>query len=272
MTLEKEPSGRRSVAVQIEVPGTPEEVWQAIATGPGVSAWFVPTEVRDDGTVVANFGPGMESKAQVIAWDPPHRFAAESADLGPENPTLATEWIVEAQAGGTCIVRVVHSLFASNDDWDDQLRGFEAGWPWFLEILRLYLTHFRGQPSAAFRLIGAAAPPAAEAWDKLAALLGVQGSRVGEWRMASALSPPLAGVVERVGGGGHPNAVLVRLDEPHVGVLSSFAHPMGGQVVLAIDVYLYGPGAAEAAARAEPAWSAWIAEHFPLPSLPPNVC
>ena len=47
---------------------------------------------------------------------------------------------------------------------------------------------------------------------------------------------------------------------------------MGDQVVLAIDVYLYGPGAAEAAARAELLWKAWIAEHFPLPSLPPNVC
>jgi uncharacterized protein YndB with AHSA1/START domain len=25
----------------IEVPGTPEQVWEAIATGPGTEAWFV---------------------------------------------------------------------------------------------------------------------------------------------------------------------------------------------------------------------------------------
>jgi hypothetical protein len=37
------PSGRRWVQVEVEVPGTPEEVWQAIATGPGISSWFVPT-------------------------------------------------------------------------------------------------------------------------------------------------------------------------------------------------------------------------------------
>src|SRR2546425_795851 len=43
MSVKKEASGRRSVQVEVEVPGTPEEVWQAIATGPGVSSWFVPT-------------------------------------------------------------------------------------------------------------------------------------------------------------------------------------------------------------------------------------
>src|SRR5438094_913828 len=61
MSVKKDPSGRRSVEVDVEVPGTPEEVWQAIATGPGVSSWFVPTEAREDGTVVSHFGPGMDA-------------------------------------------------------------------------------------------------------------------------------------------------------------------------------------------------------------------
>ena len=64
MSVKKEPSGRRSVQVEVEVPGTPEEVWQAIATGPGISSWMVPTEFEErDGKPVAvkmNFGPGME--------------------------------------------------------------------------------------------------------------------------------------------------------------------------------------------------------------------
>ena len=41
MSVKKEANGRRSVQIEIEVPGTPEEVWQAIATGPGISSWFV---------------------------------------------------------------------------------------------------------------------------------------------------------------------------------------------------------------------------------------
>ena len=35
MSIKREASGRRSIQVDIEVPGTPEEVWEAIATGQG---------------------------------------------------------------------------------------------------------------------------------------------------------------------------------------------------------------------------------------------
>ena len=63
MSVKKEASGPRSVQVEVEVPGTPEEVWQAIATGPGISAWMVPAEFEvHDGKPVAvkmNFGPGI---------------------------------------------------------------------------------------------------------------------------------------------------------------------------------------------------------------------
>ena len=34
--------------VQIEVAATPEQVWEAISTGPGISAWFMPAEVEGD--------------------------------------------------------------------------------------------------------------------------------------------------------------------------------------------------------------------------------
>ena len=65
MSVKKEASGRRSIQVEVEVPGTPEQVWQAIATGPGVSSWFVPTDVEEKagGTIVSRFGPGMDARA-----------------------------------------------------------------------------------------------------------------------------------------------------------------------------------------------------------------
>jgi len=86
MSVKRESSGRRWVQVEVEVPGTPEEVWQAIATGPGISSWFVPTEFEErDGKPVAvtlNFGPGMESRSTVTAWDPPRKFAAQGEGWG----------------------------------------------------------------------------------------------------------------------------------------------------------------------------------------------
>src|SRR4029450_975720 len=180
MSVKKEASGRRSVQVEVEVPGTPEEVWQAIATGPGISSWFVPTEFEErDGKPVAvklNFGPGMESRSVVTAWDPPRRFAAQGEGWGG-SPPIADEWTVEARAGGTCIVRVVHSLFASTDDWDNQLEGTESGWAGYFRILRIYLTHFRGQRSAMMQWIAPAPGTGAEAREKPTPALGLQRVR-----------------------------------------------------------------------------------------------
>src|SRR5436305_3064302 len=101
MSVKKGASGRRSIQVEVEVPGTREEVWQAIATGPGVSSWFVPTTIdgREGGSVTGSFGPGMESTATITSWQPPHRFAAENSGWPPGAPPLATEWTVEARDG-----------------------------------------------------------------------------------------------------------------------------------------------------------------------------
>lgn len=270
MTVQKEPSGRRSVRVEVEVPGTPEEVWAAIATGRGVSSWFVPTELEHDtqGTptqVVSHFGPGMDAVASVTRWDPPHVFAAES-ELGPGGPTLATEWIVEARGGGVCVVRVVHSVFASGDEWDGQLESTEAGWPAFFRILRLYLRHFRGQPCASFQLLGAAPGPASEAWARLTGALGLDGAAVGGSVHSAADAPPLAGLVEQVGAGGDHAELLLRLDRPAPGLAHLFALPMGERVHLIARLYLYGTEAAAAAQRAEADWRPWLDARFPQPS------
>jgi uncharacterized protein YndB with AHSA1/START domain len=270
MPVKKDASGRRSVEAEVEVPGTPEEVWQAIATGPGISSWFVPTtlEGRVDGSVVSDFGPGMESLSTVTAWDPPHRFVADSRDdMGPDDPTVATEWIVEARSGGTCVVRVVHSWFTSSDDWDDQFEGHRHGWFAFFRILRLYLTHFKGQPSSTMQLMGVAPEPRSEAWQALTGLLGLQveDAEVGKRVSTSQPAPPLVGIVEWAGPPEWPE-VLLRLDEPAPGIAHLFPLSMGGQVYLIIRFFLYGDQAPAAVARAESEWQAWLNAHFPLPT------
>jgi len=268
MSVKKEASGRRSVQVEVEVPGTPEEVWQAIATGPGISSWFVPTEFEMlDGKPVAvklDFGPGMESRSVVTAWDPPRRFAAEAPGWAPGSPTIADEWTVEARAGGTCIVRVVHSLFAGTDDWDNQLEGTESGWPGFFRILRIYLTYFRSQRSAMMQWMAPAAGTEAEAWETLTAALGLKGVSDGQRWTASAGVPALSGVVEYVSQS--PYNALLRLDKPGPGTAALGAVNFGGQSMVTLSFYLYGDQAAGTVARETPLWQAWIQERFPMPS------
>jgi uncharacterized protein YndB with AHSA1/START domain len=268
MSVKKEASGRRSVQVEVEVPGTPEEVWQAIATGPGISSWFVPAEFEErDGKPVAmklSFGPGMEPRSEVTLWDPPRTFALTADGWAPGSPPIANEWSVETRGGGICVVRIVQSLFASTDDWDHQLEGAKLGLASFLEILRLYLTHFRGQRSTIMKWMAPAPGTEADAWEALTSALGLKGLRVGQRLTAPAGVPALSGVVEYVTQ--RPYDALLRLDKPGPGVaaLGAVNFPGGGPSMVALNFYLYGDRAAGTVAHETPRWDAWFQERFPM--------
>jgi uncharacterized protein YndB with AHSA1/START domain len=264
MPVKKDPSGRRSVEAEAEVPGTPEQVWNAIATGPGISSWFVPSEVdgRAGGSAVSHFGPGnsMDSVGTIKAWDPPRSFVVETVE-GPG--PVATEWTVEARAGGTCVVRVVHRWFASSDDWDDQFEGHTHGWAAVFRILRLYLAHFGGQSCASFQLMGVASEPKSDAWNALVRPLGLSDAGVGTRVSTPPGAPPLGGGVESAGPPEWPE-LLVRLEHPTPGLAHFAAVPMGGRVFLIVRFFLYGERAAAAAGPAETSWQAWISDRFPF--------
>lgn len=261
MSIQRHPDGRRSVRVEVEVPGTPEQVWQAIASGPGVSAWFVPsqTDGRKGGTFTNDFGQGMVSVATITDWQAPVRFAAESPGWAPGMPTMATEWTVEAKSGGTCVVRVVHSLFASTDDWDGQLEGTEHGWPTYFRVLRRYLENFAGQRSAQIQASVVNAMAVDDVWSRLAKDFGLAEAKPGA-RFAVAIAPDLklAGVVERLDPKpGHMSA-LVHLEQPLPGTMMVGAYACGGAMA-SLQAFLYGPRAVDVAATAGPVVQQWLA-------------
>ena len=57
-----------------ELPGTPEQVWAAIATSNGMSSWFMPTELeeREGGSLLMHMGP-EEMPATITGWAPRRR-------------------------------------------------------------------------------------------------------------------------------------------------------------------------------------------------------
>ena len=264
MSVKQESNGRRSVEEEFEVHGTPEEVWQAIATGPGISAWFVPAEFEErDGkpvTMTLKFGPGMEPSAAITAWDPPRMYAGQNEGWGG-SPPVATEWHIEARAGGLCNLRIVHSLFASTDEWDDQIEGAKSGWSGFLATLRVYLAHFRGQGSALMQITAPVTGAEAEAWDALTSAFGLKGMSAGQqWTTPAGMSP-LGGVVEYLTEA--PYDALLRLDTPGPGIaaLGAVTYP-GGQGMVAMNLYWYGDQADATAARETPLWQSWFQERF----------
>ena len=146
-----DPSGHRSVRVEAQVPGPPDRVWAAIATAPGISAWFAPTtfELGPDGTphrTTFSFAPNSTDAVTVTAWEPPRRFVVESPNFISGGPSVTTKWNVHDDSDGTCQLRVEHRTVADSDEWDAYLEGAESGWPAFFENLTSHLASTREIP------------------------------------------------------------------------------------------------------------------------------
>lgn len=265
MSIQRDPDGRRRVQVETVVPGTPEQVWQAIASGPGISAWFVPTtlEGKPGGSMTCDFGGGMLSVAQITAYEPPFRLCAEAPGWTPGMPPVATEWTVEALDGGTCRVRVVHSLFASTDDWDNQIEGTESGWPAYFRVLRRYLQHFAGQAGAQVVTNAMSSEPVAAVWQRLAAAMGLCEPRPGQ-RFTVTVAPgvTLAGAVDSVDPQGEGTSVFARLETPGPGTLFFGAFACGGAMA-SLQAYVYGNGAGRLADGLRGPLERWLGGLFP---------
>jgi uncharacterized protein YndB with AHSA1/START domain len=249
----------RTIDLSVEVVGTPEQVWAAIATGPGISSWFVPTTVeeREGGATTSMFGPGPEMavSGRVAAWEPPHRvlFTGEEGEEG-----LAYEWLVEAREGGSCVVRLVNSGFGSSAEWDAQYDGLEHGWRLFLLNLQLHLAHFPGEVARPILPSATWAGDRATAWAAVTEALGIPAApAAGERVVASGDAPPLAGTVVDCEPGFRMRLLL---DEPLRGTGLIAAEGAGEATAISIWLYLYGEDAEAVAVRDEGRWSAWLAE------------
>ena len=245
--------------LELTVSATPEQVWDAIASADGISAWMLPTELdpREGGAVKFHMGPDGASEGTVTAFEPTRRIAYEEdwatlvGHAGADVTPLATEFLVEAAAGGTCVVRVVSSAYGTGADWEHEFWAeMETGWAPMLDNLRIYLTHFAGQRATATTSIATFAVPPVEAIDRVRAALGV-GTGGGHIDAAG-----IEGIVERT----IAQHFLVRIERPVPGLVSCFAHGDDAGSVVNLSAYLYGPDGAAAAERLRPQWQSLLDE------------
>jgi uncharacterized protein YndB with AHSA1/START domain len=242
-------------------PGTPEQVWQAMATGPGNAAWFTRATIdeRTGGAIRFEFGPDASSSGTVTVWEPPYRFAYVEDEWSPGAPPIATEITITSRSGGQCVVRMVHSLYATSDDWDDQMESFEGGWPGFFAVLRLYLSHFAGQRGASFSAMTKVEDDHLAVWKRLTAELDLGGADVGEARVTPTSPEPLSGVIERVQQDGSLRTILLRTMTPSPGVMLLGTYGAAGTISASLSRFVYGDDAEQLAAASAPAWRDWLA-------------
>ncbi len=253
-----EPTTPHRFELTVEVTGTPEQVWDAIATAGGISSWMMPTELdeRAGGTVVFHMGPDMSSKGTVNDYDPPRRLVYEEdwASLAGQDPStvtpLVSEFLVEATSGGTCVVKVVSSAFGTGADWEREFfDGMGQGWAPMFEHLRIYLEHFPGQRAATLEAVTTVTGTAADAVGGIRQAAGVEtlGQRV-ELRGARGLVHRLA-----------DDNLLLRMTDPVPGILSFHAWGNGdGTSSARLGGYLFSPDASTYVERERAAWQEWL--------------
>lgn len=246
------------IELSFEMPGTPTQVWHAIATGGGISSWFLPTDVeeREGGALCFHMGED-DSPGTVTGWDPPTRFAFvepgwaslaghEDAAVSP----LATEFLVEAQSGGSCVVRVVTSAFGTGADWEQEFFDeMEKGWLPFFEHLRLYLANFPGQTATPLAADADVAGEPTAVCSAIRQTLGVD--EVGQTIDARGLTGQVDLIAEK--------QLLLRLTDPLPGYVTFFAFDKGdGMASAQIAGYLFSEDAPGFVEREQPGWKNWL--------------
>jgi uncharacterized protein YndB with AHSA1/START domain len=142
----------------VEVDATPEQVWAAIATGPGIDSWFMGrNEVDYDaaagrGVVRQEFG-GYAPEHRVTAWEPMHRLAYQS-DAAPDGRFLAYEFLIEGRDRASTVLRMATSGFLPGDDWETEYDAMTKGLTLFFATLTTYLCHFTGRTAVPVTVFG----------------------------------------------------------------------------------------------------------------------
>ena len=243
----------------VEVPGTPEEVWAAIATAAGMSAWGLPTDLEErlGGALCFHMGPGIESRGTVSGWDPPRRLEITEPDwaglVGRPDAAVTpmlSEFLVEARSGGTCVVRVVTSAFGTGADWENEfVADMENAWKPMFDHLRIYLTHFSGQHATSIQVMAQVPGSVEDARAVLDRALGIRGD--GD-------EVAVQGIRARVDLF-DAGRVVLHMSDPEPAMLVFAVYPTEEDAaVVRLGGFVYGAGAGAYVERETAAWQAFL--------------
>jgi uncharacterized protein YndB with AHSA1/START domain len=180
-----------STTEELHVDATPDQVWAAIATGPGIDSWFMGRNEVDPGRTVRQAFAGYQPSHTVTAWEP-GKWLAYGGDREPDGRFVAFEFLIEGRDHGSTVLRVVNSGFLPGDDWADEFEAMARGGALFMSTLATYLDHFAGRFATPVTAFGPMVGDWPRTRAKLFEAIGRDGDRV---RFTPAGLPPVDGVV-----------------------------------------------------------------------------
>ncbi|MFD0970083.1 SRPBCC family protein [Plantactinospora endophytica] len=242
---------------EIELAATPEQVWAAIATGPGIDSWFMgQTEVdpREGGRNTFTMA-GHTEESTVTAWEPGKRFAY-GTEPGPDGGFMAIEYLIEGRDQGSTVLRLVQSGVLG-DNWETEYEAMQVGWDMYLGTLAAYVRHFPGRHAAQVAAFRPGAGEPDQVWAAVAGAFGISGEVV-EGAPARLVLDGLAPIEGTVDLAGLPTYFGVRTDDALYRFLYS-GTDRGSALVL--NHHLFDAGADQVGAHR--AWQEWL-DQFPV--------
>jgi uncharacterized protein YndB with AHSA1/START domain len=239
---------------EVELDATPEQVWEAIATGPGIDSWYMGTtevEPGEGGTVSTTFG-GHVLRSVVTAWDPPHRFAYRGEE-SPDGRFVAFEFLLEGREGGTTVLRLAASGFLPGDDWEQEYDAMSRAGDMYLSTLVAYATHFPGQTATPITAFGPLVRDWDAAWATLRGVLGLTGAGAegDSVRFVPAGLEEIEGVVDFLS----PESLGVRAEDALYRFVRGFFQP-----AVIVEHHLFAADVDQE--KVGRAWKAWLDEVF----------
>jgi uncharacterized protein YndB with AHSA1/START domain len=237
---------------EAEVEASPEQVWEAIGTGPGWDSWFMgrnEIEPREGGTTKWSIG-GFTMDSDVTAWDPPRRFTSKGAPM-PDGSWHQFDYRLEDRGGGRTKIRYVHSGMLGGD-WEAEYEAMSEGDPMYFQKLVEYVTFFSGRFATPIDSQGPAVDDREQAMSEFRRALGIHGEvKEGDpVRLTPEGFPPIDGVVDCVS----RSFLGVRSDD----ALYRFIWGFTGNVM--VGHHLFAEGVDQR--KAEHAWTDWLTRAF----------
>jgi uncharacterized protein YndB with AHSA1/START domain len=244
---------------EMDAEASPEQIWDAIATGPGQDSWFMghsEIEPREGGTARWSIGD-FTMTGTVTAWEPPRHFANRSPE-GPDGTFHQFDYQIEARGPRETAIRYVHSGALGQPDWEAEYEAMSRGDPMYLQKLVEYVTFFSGRYGVPVNAFGPSVPDGDRAMDTFRHALGLSDDAVtgDQARLTPEGFDPIDGVVDYVSS----EFLGVRTQD----ALYRFIHAFEGTAM--VGHHLFASGVDQTAA--EEAWRAWLERTFAAADAP----
>ncbi|BDC51059.1 hypothetical protein F183_A33750 [Bryobacterales bacterium F-183] len=229
--------------IEIDIAAPADQVWEAISTGDKIQQWFAPIAKVEPGvSIELGWSPEMSGKAAIRTWSPGKALS------WVEGPGTESEKVVEFQLepkdANRTTLRLVHTGFRPEPEFDSEYESNHGGWHTFFATLKHGLERFANKPARMVSAFRMAEEPKPTVWQRCQQHLNIDNTTEGAPYTARLGAYELSGTVLRAPREGY---LCLSVDSLDHSPLSVFVEG-GDKAMVTLQCTLYGDAVAQAPA------------------------